>query len=213
MIKKPRILPFFAVVLLAVGIIALFLVPKEINNGSQPIPGQTDAPYDDDSWREWYLAKVSSLGQDEIIASVKEAKAIAEYRIVVEYSLLGYNYYSLQEFEDGTGRFTFMIVGDLYSKRPLINESKDIDQDTVQTLRNAIRENRFWKIPTVHPDEKIAPDGWTICVEGCEAGSTHFIHMYSPGKQYGIYNLFKAFDDYSKKVAENPFADIQKEYE
>ena len=156
---------------------------------------------------------MSRFGQADILESVEEAGAAAEYRVIVNYALLGYNYYALQVYEDGTGQFTFIVYHGEDLREKMVNESVKMGEDDVLMLKKAICRNRFWEIPIVHPDEELGCDGWAVFVEGCEAGSVHFINMWSPKKRYGIYKIFKAFEECGASVAENPLAEYQKEYE
>ncbi len=181
--------------------------------GCPPGTARTDAAYADDTTWPWHQDDISRLEQNDIEKSADDAKAVAEYRVLANFALLGYTYYAMQEHEDGTGRFTFIVYHGEDLRERMVSESAKMSEDDVAMLKKAICDNRFWDIPTRHPDEELGCDGWTVYVEGCEAGSRHFIHMWCPEKRHGIYRIFKAFDEYSANVAHNPLTEYQKPFE
>lgn len=167
--------------------------------------------YDKDFTRSWYLYINDGLGQKDIETSIKESNAVAEYRVVYNIALLGYYYYTLQVYKNGTGKFNYIAhLGEQFEDgRLLLNKASILSKNDTDMLLKAIKENDFWNIPTVHPDEELGCDGTTVFIEGYSNGNTHFIHMWEPGKEYGIYKILKAFKDYSTKIAENPFDKVE----
>lgn len=51
---------------------------------------------------EWYKEVLDGFEQDDISKSVKSYGLVAEFRVGFNMACLGYNYYSLHVYEDGT---------------------------------------------------------------------------------------------------------------
>lgn len=177
------------------------------NSTNTVLNGNIDFDFERTEWnyRKWYDEVISGLKQEDISISVANEKVTAEYRVVYNIALLGYDYYSLRVFSDGTGEFTFIIyLSEDFTKGEIIlNETKCINIDGVQELLTVIQENNFFDIPTIHPDEIMGLDGTTVFIEGYENGKTHFIRMWEPDETYGIYKIHRAFADFSDSFIEN----------
>lgn len=155
---------------------------------------------------EWYEEVIDGFEQDEISKSVKSFGSVAEFRVVLNMACLGYNYYSLQVYEDGTGNFTYMVHSyeDFSKGEMMVDETVRLDEEETKQLLDAINENDFWIIPPVHPDERMGCDGTTVFIEGYYKGKSHFIRMWEPKSKYRIYKIHKAFAEFSETIEENP---------
>lgn len=156
--------------------------------------------------RKWYDSIITGLKQDPLSKTVMNKRVTAEYRVVSDVSFLGYFYYSLQVFSDGTGEFHYMVHQweDFKEGKIVLNKKKSLNKDEVGRLTGIIAGNDFFNIPTVHPDEMLGLDGSTVFIEGYSKGKHHFISMWEPDKKYGIYKIEGAFSAFADTVAERP---------
>jgi len=148
---------------------------------------------------------IAQLGQDSILESVDSSGAVAEYRVLYDMSLWGYFYFSVLVFDDGTGLFTYMqhYWQDFESGEMLVDEQRKLTRKDVKRIQNAIRVNQFWDIPTIHPAEEVGCDGRSIEIEGYEDGETHYITMWEPDENFGIYRIFLVFDAIADDIEPN----------
>lgn len=115
-------------------------------------------------YRKWYDEVISGFKQDKISKSILEENVIEEYRVVYNVAYLGYDYYSLRVFSDGTGEFHYMVhkSDDFETGEIILNEKKSLDANEVLGLTNVIEANDFFNIPTIHPTELYGLDGTTV---------------------------------------------------
>lgn len=167
-----------------------------------------DAGHAEQIDREWYDEVIRGFKQKMLSKMVADEKVISEYRVVYNVALQRYDYYSLQVFADGTGKFTFMVhkSEDFEEGSIILNESKTLDSDETQKLMGTIRDNDFYNIPTIHPDQFgiAGSDGTTVFIEGYDNGKLHFITMWMPDEKYAIYKIHKAFADFADTIAKRP---------
>lgn len=163
--------------------------------------------FDADQYRRfWYDNMINGLKQDTIQNSVEQANAIAEYRIIYDYSFLGIMYYSLKVYDDWTGEFSFIVFNSEFFNLGtfLVNEQISLTEDETKDLIKILNDNEFWSIPTIHPDERLGLDGYTIFIEGYSSEESHLITMWQPKEKYGIYKIAEVFRDFGKTIVDNP---------
>lgn len=155
---------------------------------------------------QWYEEVIVGFGEDEISKSVKSLGLVAEFRVVFNMACLGYNYYSLQVYEDGTGYFKYMMhqYEDFSNGEMMVDRTVGLDEEETKQLLSAIKENDFWTIPSNHPDERLGVDGTTIFIEGYYNKKSHLIKMWEPGPKHSISKIHKAFAEFSETIEENP---------
>jgi hypothetical protein len=150
-------------------------------------------------YHEWYDEIIQHFKLDAISKSVKNSKATFEYRVLVNVAFEGYWYYSVQEYADGTGKFTYMVhKPEAFGMSDMeLTKTLSLEPNEVQYLLKAIEENDFWNIPTIHPDELDWLDGWMVFIEGYKDGNIHFIKMACPPEEYGISKIYVALKSFS----------------
>jgi len=155
-------------------------------------------------YREWYDEVLKGFGQDSIQNTVIAANTIAEYRVVYNIALVRYDYYSLQVSENGTGKFTFMRheSEDFDTGEIVLNVIQDISVEETNILLEVIEDNKFFRIPTIHPREENGLDGRTVFAEGFNGSKTHFVKMWEPDEKYPISKIHKAFADFADTIAD-----------
>ena len=157
--------------------------------------------------REWYDEIITGLGQTEISQSVKISKAVAEFRVVLEKSFYGYNYYSIKIFKDGTASFKYIVfLNENFNEGEiLVDGTVDLSEDQASSLLKVIKVNKFWSIPGTHPDESMGCDGSVFFIEGHFDKNSHLISMWEPEPKHGIHKINEAFAQFSETIEENPF--------
>lgn len=156
--------------------------------------------------RKWYDEVITGFKLEDISKSMETANAVVEYRIVHNVALLGYYYYSLQVFDDGTGKFFYKVhkSENFVTGKLLLNETKQLSKEETQNLLDVINNNDFWNIPTIHPDDEAGCDGETYFIEGCAESKRHFIRMWEPKAKHEIYKIANGFREFSQTITKEP---------
>ena len=147
-------------------------------------------------YREWYDNIIEGFKQDKLSEKTIDKNIIAEYRVVYDASFQGYDYYSFQVFADETGSFRYMVhkSEDFETGEIILNKTKSMDSDETRKLLKIIKDNDFFGIPVIQPNN-YGLDGTTIFIEGYDNAKLHFIRMWEADEKYNIYKIYKAFAD------------------
>jgi hypothetical protein len=166
----------------------------------------TDAKSQNNAIEQWYKDIIKGFEQKQIAQNDSELNITAEYRIVCDVSLQRYDYYSLQVYKDGTGKFTYMVhkSEDFKTGVIVLNVTKTLNASETKRLVDSVDNNKFWEIPTIHPDAETGVDGTTIFIEGYSGNRRHLISMWEPTDKYGIYKIHESFAKYADTIAERP---------
>lgn len=186
-----------------------------ITAGCSPSPSPTDPDYYHDSGisasqmqqqnREVYGKLLTDLQLAPIGSSAADAGAAAEYRVAGAVSLLGYNYYDLQEHKDGTGTFTCILYR-YTSGKIVLNISKNLTTEETKNLLDVIDANQFWSMTEVDPGLKMGLDGTTVLIEGYKGSKSHFVGRWCPDENTGAQKIFMAFMAFAGTFAKEPEA-------
>ena len=155
-------------------------------------------------YQSWYDEAVAGFGRDAIAESAAGAGAAAEYRVLRDVPLLRSDFYSLQVFADGTGRFAHLAQTPKYfnGSHLLSDDNVNLNAEQTQVLLDALAQADFWTIPAAQGGGEGGSGGETIYIEGFAGGKTHFTRTWSPNGDFNsvyqsvqIYHTFAAAAD------------------
>lgn len=154
------------------------------------------------NYQESYHEILNGLQKGAISDELHDGDAQEAYRVIVHTSFSGYQYYLLKVFPDGTGTMEYLLYQpeSFEAGRAIKEEKREMTKEETKYLQKQFRKNRFWDIPTAHPDGQSGLDGWTLYVEGYKAGRQHLIAMWCPESEYGIVKIVLAFVEVAQKL-------------
>lgn len=72
----------------------------------------------------------------------------------------------------------------------MVDETVSLDEEETKQLLSAIKDNEFWTIPPVHPDERLGLDGTTVFIEGYY-NKSHLIRSGSQSQNIVYFKFIK----------------------
>ena len=151
----------------------------------------------DDYTADWYLESVEIMHENE---PEEKKELIGDFTVLESMSFMGIRYINVKIYPDGKGKMTHKYFSHecLYKDRGVMLSESSVDLNAEQTekITKLFNSNKFWSIPTEHPDERLGCDGSTTFIEGAYGDKYNFIHMWMPDEKYEISKITKGVYDY-----------------
>ena len=145
-----------------------------------------------------YYNKVTSLMIDKNSAVMDDI--VQEYIIIRDFALLGYEFINIRVFDNMSGELTrkffhgqlSVVEGaeDSVGKGMTFDETLPLDTHQTKKFIDVFEHNKFWNIPTKHPEEVLGLDGNTITIEGFNGNEYNIISMWNPEPKYEIRKIY-----------------------
>lgn len=191
-----------AVVLLVIAVIVVvvfhigFNTPK--GKGILPVEDKVSEKLDKLT-AEAYFADTDLLYDDKTVT--QNGKVVGEFVIVNSGRAVGVEFINVRVFSNGIGEMIRKstnneIMPEGWNKNDIptvdVVYDKHINLSVEQTgkIYDIIERNRFWDIPSKHPEEKRGLDGNTIFIEGISGGKYNVISMWCPEKGKEIRQIY-----------------------
>lgn len=188
--------------IVAIVVIVLFIAVVLISFFSKSAMIKEEIEKEIQHVERFYAVCIEIFEVPDIWRSMQESGAVEEYRIVMERSFVGREYYSFQVFADGTGRLTYLffrldaeLEGDRYVSVYLPEEEfrTDLTPEETTDLLGSIQKNKFYRIPVFQYSTLIGLDGETLFIEGSDGETRHLVERWCPGDREKVMKIYYSF--------------------